>query len=256
MSKANLRRARLAFCSEPRSSRCARRPRRIRSRCPRAPARKAPSIDGEPRVEARLLALPDDTGARGDFRIGVLFDLDPGWHLYWRDPGESGLATRLDWSVPGAGLEPIAWPAPSAFRESEGLFTTYGYEGRVLLATRAIFGIGAPRERVAKVRAELLVCEVECIPASFALESRLDGAVGGYAVRALFDAAAQRVPLAPTALGIQLSAQVTGDGAARRSRARWTCAPVRTSRAARGSRRASPPSSPIAAAARSSRWPA
>src|SRR5262245_31638288 len=34
--------------------------------------------EGEPRVEARLLALPDDTGVPGDFQIGVLFDLDPG----------------------------------------------------------------------------------------------------------------------------------------------------------------------------------
>ena len=169
--------------------------------------------DGEARVEARLLALPDDTGARGDFRVGVLFDLDPGWHLYWRDPGESGLATRLEWSIPGAGLEPIAWPVPAVFRESEGLFTTYGYQGRVLLATRAIFGIGAPRERIARVRAELLVCEVECIPASLALERTLDASVGSAAVRALFDAAAQRVPLAPGLLGIELESGFTSRGA-------------------------------------------
>jgi len=161
---------------------------------------------GNPRVEARLLALPGDTSGRGEFRIGVLFDLDPGWHLYWRDPGESGLATALSWSVPGASVEPIAWPAPAAFRESEGLFTTYGYQGRVLLATRAVFGAGAPRQRIARVRADLLVCEVECIPASLALERRLDTAHESGDVRALFEAAAQRIPIPPASLGIELEA--------------------------------------------------
>ena len=161
---------------------------------------------GRPRVEARLLALPGDTGGRDEVRLGVLFDLDPGWHLYWRDPGESGLPTQLSWSVPGATVEPVAWPAPAAFRESEGLFTTFGYQGRVLLATRAVFGTGVPRERIARVRADLLVCEIECIPASLALERRLDTVQESGAVRALFEAAAQRVPLAPAALGIQLEA--------------------------------------------------
>jgi thiol:disulfide interchange protein DsbD len=167
---------------------------------------------GEPRVEARLLALPDDTGVPGDYRIGMLFELDPGWHLYWRDPGESGLATRLEWEVPGASVEPLSWPTPSAFRESDGLFTTYGYQGRVLLATRAIFGVGAPRERTARVRAELLVCQVECIPARFVLERSLDPEAASEAVRAVFDEAAQRLPQTPAALGLELETRLRADG--------------------------------------------
>ncbi len=160
---------------------------------------------GEPRVVARLLVHPDDAAQSDVPRLGVLFELDPGWHLYWRDPGESGLATELRWDVPGAVVEPVAWPAPSAFTESEGLFTTYGYQGRVLLATRARFAAGSPRERIARVSADLLVCEVECIPAKLALERRLDGAAGGDAERALFDAAAGQVPVAPAAIGIDLA---------------------------------------------------
>jgi thiol:disulfide interchange protein DsbD len=168
--------------------------------------------EGEPRVEARLLALPDETGVPGDFRIGVLFDLDPGWHLYWRDPGESGLPTRLAWEVPGAIVEPVAWPVPSAFQESDGLVTTYGYDGRILLATRAIFGVGAPRERSAKLQADLLVCAVECIPASFTLERRLEPDIGSDAERALFDEAAQLVPQAPAMVGVELETRFRSGG--------------------------------------------
>jgi len=171
---------------------------------------------GEPRVVARLLVHPDDSTERGSLRLGVLFELDPGWHLYWRDPGESGLATELRWDVPGAVVEPVAWPAPSAFTESEGLFTTYGYQGRVLLATRALFDVGAAREPIARVHVDLLVCEVECIPASLELERRLGAAAGGDAVRALFDEAASRVPLTAATLGIdvELSASASAQSSA------------------------------------------
>ena len=58
--------------------------------------------DDEPRVEARLLVHPDDPDSDRSVRIGVLFDLDPGWHLYWRNPGETGLPTLLRWQVDGA----------------------------------------------------------------------------------------------------------------------------------------------------------
>jgi thiol:disulfide interchange protein/DsbC/DsbD-like thiol-disulfide interchange protein len=160
---------------------------------------------GEPRVVARLLVHPDDAAGSQAPRLGVHFELDPGWHLYWRDPGESGLATQLRWDVPGASVEPVAWPAPSAFTESEGLFTTYGYAGQVLLATRARFAEGSTQPRVARVSVDLLVCEVECIPAKLALEHPLDVAAGDDAERALFADAARRVPLAPEALGIGLA---------------------------------------------------
>jgi thiol:disulfide interchange protein DsbD len=159
---------------------------------------------GNPRVVARLLVALDDTSKSHSLRLGVLFELDPGWHLYWRDPGESGLATELRFDVPGAVVEPVAWPAPSAFTESEGLFTTYGYEGRVLLATRAVFGADEASGRIARVHADLLVCEVECIPASLELERRLGADTGGVPVRALFDDAAKQVPLTAAALGIDL----------------------------------------------------
>ncbi len=160
--------------------------------------------DGNPRVVASLLVHPDDSLEGGSLRLGVLFELDAGWHLYWRDPGESGLATELHWEIHDAAVEPVAWPAPSAFKESEGLFTTYGYEGRVLLTTRAVFAAGVGRERIARVRADLLVCEVECIPAKLVLERALAGDAGGSSVRALFAEAAGRTPLTPAALGITL----------------------------------------------------
>ena len=190
---------------------------------PAAPARAALPVpegayaegafdDEEARVEARLLVHPDDAPAQGPVRIGVLFDVDPGWHIYWRNPGQSGLPTRIRWSVPGAELAPLAWPAPTAFLEAEGDLQTYGYAGSVLVTTRAQFAPAAPAgHHVLSVAADLLACRLECIPASFSLERRLpmepvDSDVHALA-RATFRRHAERVPVSPEALGLELQAR-------------------------------------------------
>ena len=129
----------------------------------------------EPRVEARLLIHPDDSAEHGAVRVGVLLEMDPGWHVYGTDPGQSGLPTTLRWSIDTGRIAPMPWPPVQTFREDWGdesdALTTYGYEGRVLLPARA-----EPREgRAASVLVdvELLACRSECIPASFTLTRTL-----------------------------------------------------------------------------------
>ena len=84
--------------------------------------------DGDPRVEARLLFDHSVATAGGKLRAGVYFELDRGWHIYWRNPGESGLPTQLDWQVEAAQVGPVQLPGPEVF--TEGGLTTYGYSGR------------------------------------------------------------------------------------------------------------------------------
>ncbi len=96
--------------------------------------------EGAPRVEARLLFDTDVARPGSRLRVGVLFDLDPGWHIYWRNPGESGVATQLIWDVPQSEVGPIQWPAPLVFAEADGFITTYGYEDQVLLASELALG--------------------------------------------------------------------------------------------------------------------
>ena len=98
--------------------------------------------ESEPRVEARLLLHPDRASPER-VRAGVLLTPDPGWHLYWKNPGDTGLATRVAWRGGEAG--PLAWPAPTAF--DEGGLLTYGYGGSVLLSSEIALAPGAaPRQ--------------------------------------------------------------------------------------------------------------
>jgi thiol:disulfide interchange protein DsbD len=166
--------------------------------------------EGNPRVEARLLIDAAEAVPGKPVRLGVHFELDRGWHLYWRNPGQSGLPTELEWQVEGAEVGPVQWPAPRAFEESDGAITTYGYSGEVLLWSEAVFEPGSPVDRAVRVEADFLVCRVRCIPGRVALQRMLrvgsEAQAADSGTRALFDRYAQQLPVPPEELGLELEA--------------------------------------------------
>ncbi len=163
---------------------------------------------GDSRVRGRLLIDPPRSEAAA-FRVGVLFDLDPGWHMYWRNPGDTGLPTRLSWAIDGGSVGEVQWPAPMAFREADGMFTTFGYEKRVLLFSEAAYDADWTGERYARVSVELLVCKTQCVPASFELERSISSispdSRGTASERAVFDEFAAQVPVSPESIGLDVS---------------------------------------------------
>lgn len=162
------------------------------------------------RVAATLLVHPDDRD-RSAVRVGVLFDADPGWHLYWKNPGDSGLPTRLRWEVEGGEVEELRWPAPERFEEGDGLFRVYGYEDQVLIASEAWFSLPPPPETSLRVEVDVLVCKDQCIPANFTLFRTLGGDRGGERVRALFERFSERVPVAPDSAAVDLRGELDGE---------------------------------------------
>jgi thiol:disulfide interchange protein DsbD len=155
-------------------------------------------MDGKnPRVEARLLLDAASARPGKPVRAGVLFDLDGGWHIYWRDPGQVGLPTELHWEVEGASIGPMAWPTPAVFSDSEKLIS-YGYEDEVLLTVPLTFENGSSGERTVRVSARFVACRVRCIPGRLTLSRKL--LVGSEAdpsddeTHAIFQHYAARVP--------------------------------------------------------------
>src|SRR5687767_14969805 len=59
------------------------------------------SDEGNPRVETELRVDVSQVKPGDTFRVGVHFRMDPGWHVYWKNPGDSGLATEVSWDMPG-----------------------------------------------------------------------------------------------------------------------------------------------------------
>jgi thiol:disulfide interchange protein DsbD len=98
-------------------------------------------------------------------RLGLRQKIQPGWHTYWVNPGDSGLPTTIDWSLPqGFVAAPIVWPRPE--RIAYGPLVSYGYEGDVVLPV----SVTAPADLAtgAKVtlsgHASWLVCSDVCVP--------------------------------------------------------------------------------------------
>lgn len=83
-------------------------------------------------VEVTLLAAKEG-GEEGELLVGVDFKMQPGWHIYWRYPGEIGKPTQVRLALPeGYQEQPFLWPLPHIFKipsSPDG----YGYEGKALL---------------------------------------------------------------------------------------------------------------------------
>ena len=102
-------------------------------------------------------------------RVGVLFEIEPGWHIYWRNSGEAAVPTQVKWSVPqGWNTAELRWPAPYKFIE-RGNIITFGYRDRVLLPTDLFAPLIIPSDgETVTIRAKVswLVCKDICVPGS------------------------------------------------------------------------------------------
>lgn len=97
--------------------------------------------------------------------VGVWFQMEKGWHVYWENPGDSGEPPKIQWQVPaGFHMGAIEWPAPQKLTAPS--IVDYGYENEVLLFAPlnvpANLGDGGSVTVGAKVN--WLVCREMCIP--------------------------------------------------------------------------------------------
>jgi thiol:disulfide interchange protein DsbD len=172
---------------------------------------------GEARVAAELLVDATSVAAGDRVRVGVLFGLDPGWHIYWRNPGDAGRATEFTWRTPDAEIGPTRWPAPRVFREAEGVLTTFGYEDDVLLASDAVVSEDARETWRLEVDTAFVVCRIECIPGRIRLAQEVPltplGDPPPDAIRDRFDLAASRLPRTPESLDVVVAVRASHDAA-------------------------------------------
>lgn len=139
----------------------------------RAIAQPAEPVRSGP-VEARLIADQASVLPGKSFTVGLLLRMDPDWHVYWKNPGESGLPTMVEWVLPpGFTAGPLQWPIPQRI-ETLGL-VTYGYAGEVLLLSEITppASLRAGQAIALSARAGWLACRVECTPGSAKLDLSL-----------------------------------------------------------------------------------
>lgn len=120
-------------------------------------------------VRAELLADAVRVDPGRAFTLVLQLEIEPGWHVYWRNPGDAGLATAAALELP-SGLQagPWQWPVPSRFVEP-GDIVAFGYSGKLLLAAAVTpsSGLGDGSGRVDPARigvlASWLACKSRCV---------------------------------------------------------------------------------------------
>jgi DsbC/DsbD-like thiol-disulfide interchange protein len=125
----------------------------------------APSAEpaGEDLVALSLIADRAAVVPGQPVTLAARFDIDPEWHIYWENPGESGLATEVTFEAP-AGFEvgAVRYPGPVAF-SSPGPVVSYGYAGRVLLSAPVEVPSAAQGSATFAADAFWLACRETCV---------------------------------------------------------------------------------------------
>jgi thiol:disulfide interchange protein DsbD len=110
----------------------------------------------------------------GSNEAGLYFRLEPGWHVYWQNAGDSGEPPHMQWTLPaGVTSGPISFPAPS--RLPLGPLMDFGYENEVLFpSSLQVADSVKPGPAVLHAKVNWLVCREVCIPGKAELDENVD----------------------------------------------------------------------------------
>jgi len=116
-------------------------------------------------MESELVSEVSSIQPGQPFYMALRLKMDDKWHTYWRNPGDSGMSTSIQWTLPDGFIAgPIQWPYPEEIRLPP--LVSYGYEGEIFLLTRIVPPAGLkPGDKVdIQALASWLVCTDICLP--------------------------------------------------------------------------------------------
>jgi len=99
------------------------------------------------------------------FWVGFSFKPDEDWHIYWSNPGDSGLAPKIEWQLP-QGFQPgeIKWPQPNKIEAAPLISFGYHEEAFILVEVKSPPITENISELQLLTKVSWLACKVECIP--------------------------------------------------------------------------------------------
>jgi thiol:disulfide interchange protein DsbD len=132
-----------------------------------------PDFADAPHLRVQLVIPEDAIYPGGSNAVGLYFKLEPGWHIYWKNAGDSGEPPHIKWTLPdGVTAGPMQFPAPR--RLPLGPLMDFGYEDEVLFPLKLEV---APTVKEGKAllhaKVDWLVCREVCIPGKVELETML-----------------------------------------------------------------------------------
>lgn len=148
----------------------------------RAPLKAATSDWAQGKTKAskvRLLSSLDSISPKTEeFLLGLEFQLEPGWHVYWKNAGDVGYAPKAKWTLSKSWkASDLLYPSPKEFQGSEKLkLVSWGYENTVTylsFLTRTSMDESPQRDLNIALKLDYLVCAEQCIPETASLNISL-----------------------------------------------------------------------------------
>lgn len=168
---------------------------------------------GSAHVSVRLVPEVTAISPGRPFTVAIHMSMAPSWHTYWKNPGDSGMPTKVTWTLPdGFKAGELQWPAPK--RSVDSGLALYGYEGEATFLAEVTPPpkLGPGRFSV-NADVSWLECRDICIPGKARLSLALPSQPGGGAApldpgeKALFASARKAMPAAATTLRATQSIQ-------------------------------------------------
>ena len=137
---------------------------------------QAQQYNGKELVRASLVSDVNSIQPGQKFRVGVLYRIEPGWHIYWKYSGDSGIPTKIDWQLPqGFKVGDLQWPLPLRDKEP-GDLEVFDYTSEVLLfADIEAPATLPPQPILIQAKTDWLVCQSLCVPGRAQLSLTLTG---------------------------------------------------------------------------------
>ncbi len=131
-----------------------------------AQSARAASSEGAKHTTLRMVADVKEVVPGSTFMLGVELTMQPGWHTYYKESGDAGMPTSIEWVLPpGYKAGELLWQKPHKF--DDGGIVTYGYADKTVIAAKVTAPDTIPdgeQKLVAKVK--WLECKELCIPGS------------------------------------------------------------------------------------------
>src|SRR5271170_44824 len=127
-----------------------------------------------PHGTLELVAANQSIAAGHTIQLGLRFQLEKGWHIYWVNPGDSGEPPRVKWQLPaGVSVGEMEWPTPRRLGTSS--IVDFGYEDDVMLIVPMHAETALATQGLAQIGAavKVLVCREMCIPGTAQLSLTL-----------------------------------------------------------------------------------
>ncbi len=158
----------------------------------------------KPHINVALITTPHPVKPNTYF-TGVVFKPEKGWHVYWRNAGDTGLPPKIEWgSEQNISFQSLQWPFPEAIPFLQ--LVNYGYHDEALIFSEAtIKSTEEATELSIEANVEWLVCKESCIPGKIQLSEKLIDSKATPLIKQKFSDAQARLPKPLPLLGSDIN---------------------------------------------------